>query len=127
MSVQLEDTSSSTSHDWSAYLQRRVMRLLLLHDQSLFRGQFRTFFVESTLPQIPLLQQYDRYLRLLALSDELLDDIMPRIRRQLSLQTSQVHLQEEAPTHGEIDWQRTIQRSLNDINSCCIMMTWLNM
>ena len=110
----IEEIPYETDLAWSLHLQRRVMRLLLLHDQRLFRGQFRTFFAESTLPKIPLLQQYDRYIKLLALSDELLDDILPRIRRQLSLQTTQVRLQEEAPTHGDIDWQRTMQRNLSE-------------
>src|SRR5260370_22357166 len=87
------------------------MRLLLIHDRGLFRSQFRTFFVESTLPQIPLLQQYDRYIKLLTLSDELLDDILPRVRRQLSLQTDHARLREEAPTRGDIDWRRTIDRT----------------
>jgi hypothetical protein len=40
--------------------------------------------VTSALPPLPLLQQYDRYVRLQTLSNELLDDILPRIRRQLS-------------------------------------------
>ncbi len=96
------------------YLERRVMRLLLLYDQRLFRGQFRTFFTGSSLPSIPLLQFYDRHLKLIILSDELLDDILPRIKRQLSLQTNQISLQEEAPTRGEIDWQRTIKRAFNE-------------
>ena len=110
----MEEGFQEISEHWSLYLHRRVMRLLLLHDRRLFRGQFHTFYAQSSLPQIPLLQQYDRYIRLLSLSDELLDDIVPRIRRQLSLQTTQLHLQEEAPTHGDIDWQRTMQRNLNE-------------
>src|SRR5712692_9758335 len=96
---------------WSRLLQRRVLRLLIQHHEKLFRGQFRMFFVESTLPQLPLLQQYDRYMKLYALSNELLDDILPRIRRQLSLKTNHARLHEEAPTRGDIDWQRTIVRS----------------
>lgn len=95
---------------WGQRLQRRVMRLLLLHDQRLFRGQFRAFYTGSDLPQLPVFAQYDRFLRLRTLSDELLEDIMPRIRRQLSLQTDQARLVEEAPTRGDIDWPRTIQR-----------------
>lgn len=110
-----EDTQASAAYGWSAHLQRRVMRLLLQHDQRLFRSTFRRFFAESKLPKIPLLQLYDRYLKLLPMGDELLDDIMPRIRRQLSLQTSQVSRQEEAPTHGEIDWQRTMERSMREL------------
>jgi hypothetical protein len=96
---------------WSLLLQRRVLRLLIKHHEKLFRGQFRLFFVESSLPQMPLLQQYDRYMKLYALSNELLDDILPRIRRQLSLKTSHARLREEAPTRGDIDWQRTLERS----------------
>jgi len=103
-----EDTQTRL---WSQHLQRRIMRLLLQHDESLFRSQFRRFFVKSTLPQIPLLQQYDRYMKLQTLSNELLDDIMPRIRRQLSLKTGHARLREEAPTRGDIDWPRTIKRS----------------
>lgn len=87
------------------------MRLLLQHDEPLFHHQFRQFYVNSSLPQIPLLQQYDRYIKLRGLSNELLDDILPRIRRQLSLKTSHARLHEEAPTRGDIDWQRTIERN----------------
>jgi hypothetical protein len=103
--------STLDSQKWSLLLQRRVLRLLIQHHENLFRGQFRLFFVESSLPQIPLLQQYDRYMKLYALSNELLDDILPRIRRQLSLKTNHVRLHEEAPTRGDIDWQRTIEDS----------------
>ena len=99
------------TQQWSQQLQRRIMRLLLQHNEPLFRNQFGHFFVQSTLPQIPLLQQYDRFIRLRSLSSELLDDILPRIRRQLSLKTNQQRLQEEAPTRGDIDWQRTFERS----------------
>lgn len=94
---------------WSQRLQRRVMRLLLLHEQRLFRGQFQTFYTGSDIA--PLFAQYDRLLQLRTLSDELLGDIMPRIRRQLSLQTDQARLSEVAPTRGDIDWPRTMQRS----------------
>jgi hypothetical protein len=118
MSKQLlnwHSTKQTISEVWSQYLERHVLRLLLLHDQQLFRGQFRTFFTGSSLPKIPLLQFYDDYLKLIMFSDELLDDILLRIRRQLSLQTNQVSLQEEAPTRGEIDWQRTITRTINEV------------
>src|SRR5262245_47801134 len=90
--------SASTAQIWSQQLQRRVMRLLLLHDQRLFRGHFRAFYTESDLSDLPLYQQYDRFLTLRTLSAELLDDIMPRVRRQLSLQTDQARLRESAPT-----------------------------
>jgi len=103
---------SGPEGSWSLYLHRRVMRLLLMHDQKVFHGSFRVFYAESTLPKIPLLQLYDRYLKLVTLSDELLDDILPRIHRQLSLQTTYTFLQEEAPTRGNINWQRTFERNL---------------
>jgi hypothetical protein len=97
---------------WSQYMQRRVMRLLLRHDQRYFRGNFRQFYAKSELPVHPVLQQYDRYLKLMTQCDELLDDIMPRIRRQLSLSTSSAHLRELAPVQGEIDWVRTLERNM---------------
>ena len=92
-------------------LQRRVLRLLLQHGEPLFRRQFHLFFAESTLPPIPLLQQYDRFMKLRTLGGELLNDILPRVRRQLSLKTSHDRLREEAPTRGEIDWPRTLERN----------------
>lgn len=95
----------------SQLLQRRVVRLLLQHDMPLFRGQFRLFFVSSALPDIPLLQQYDRHIKLQMLNNELLEDILPRIRRQLSLHTDYLRQHEEAPTRGDIDWSRTIERT----------------
>ncbi|GER90545.1 hypothetical protein KDW_47070 [Dictyobacter vulcani] len=99
------------AQQWSQRLQRRVIRLLLQHDAALFRQQFRLFTAQSQLPQIPLLQYYDQAIKLQFLSNELLDDILPRIRRQLSLKTTHKRLLEEAPTRGEIDWPQTIQRS----------------
>jgi hypothetical protein len=108
------DTEIASMQDtvaWSLLLQRRVLRLLIQHHEKLFRGQFRQFFVESSLPQIPLLQQYGRYMKLYAMSNELLDDILPRMRRQLSLKTNHARLLEEAPTRGDIDWQRTLEHS----------------
>ena len=99
---------------WAQRLERRIMRLLLQHDERLFRQQFSLFFVDSALPQLPLFQQYDRYVKLRLLSNELLDDILPRIRRQLSMKTSHTRLREEAPTRGDIDWPRTLERSWNN-------------
>jgi hypothetical protein len=86
------------------------MRLLLLHGPRIFRGQFRAFYTASSLPALPIFAQYDRLLALRTLSDELLDDLMPRVRRQLSLQTDQARLVEDAPTRGAIDWRRTMER-----------------
>jgi hypothetical protein len=51
------------------------------------------------------------YMKFYTLSNELLDDILPRIRRQLSLKTNHARLHEEAPTRGDIDWLRTLERS----------------
>lgn len=93
------------------HLQRRVLRLLLQHHEVLFRQQFRLFFAESALPPLPLLQQYDRFMKLRMLGGELLNDIMPRIRRELSLRTDHSRLREEAPTRGDIDWPRTLERA----------------
>ena len=99
---------------WSQYLHRRVMRLLLQQDQHLFQGHFRRFYTQSSMPKLPLFQLYDSYLKLLLHKDELLGDILPRIRRQHSTQNNQLSTQEEAPTRGEIDWSRTITRTLNE-------------
>ncbi|HEX7735924.1 MAG TPA: hypothetical protein VF458_13745 [Ktedonobacteraceae bacterium] len=95
------------------HLQRRVLRLLLQHHEMLFRQQFRLFFAESALPPLPLLQQYDRFMKLRVLGSELLGDIMPRIRRELSLRTDHSRLREEAPTRGDIDWPRTLEHNLS--------------
>jgi hypothetical protein len=108
-----ESTGNAQRQHRSQHLQRRILRLLLQHDGPLFRRQFRFFFAKSALPQIPLLQQYDRYIKLQTLSNELLEAILPRIRRQLSLKTNHLRLYEDAPTRGDIDWSRTIEHSWN--------------
>lgn len=92
---------------WSHAMQRRIMRFLLLHDRSTFGGRFRALYAYSDVPLLPVLRQYDRYLKLVASCDELLDDIMPRIRLGLSLSTSSTRLLELPPTRGEIEWERT--------------------
>lgn len=117
MSKQLQRSPSAAQQErdlWLQHLQRRVMLLLLRYDQKLFQGQFRTFYVGSRLPTLPLLQFYDRHLKLQLFSAELLDDIMPHVRTQWSLETSQLALSEEAPVRGEIDWPRTIERTLSE-------------
>ncbi|BCL80116.1 hypothetical protein ccbrp13_25810 [Ktedonobacteria bacterium brp13] len=107
----LETTSEQQEQAYASQLQRRIIRLLLQHDAPLLRNQFRLFFAQSALPQLPLLQHYDNYIKLQMLSNELLDDILPRIRRQLSLKTDRTRLQEETPTRGTIDWARTLEQS----------------
>ncbi|GHO65082.1 hypothetical protein KSC_039740 [Ktedonobacter sp. SOSP1-52] len=116
-----EETSLATPHNgeshaaaWTQHLQRRVVRLLLQHDETLFRNQFRLFYTGSTLPQEPLWQQYDRYLKLYTLSNDLLNNIMPSIRRSLSLKAEHQRLVEQPPLRGNIDWGRTLERSWNE-------------
>jgi hypothetical protein len=106
-------TQTALFAEWSQYLQRRTMFLLQRYDHQLFRGQFRLFYSQSTLPTIPLLQYYDSYLRIVFHNDEFFD-IIERINRQLKTQNSQIFTLEEAPTRGEPDWQRTSARSLNE-------------
>lgn len=111
LEIELPAENEGQASSWAQRLERRIMRLLLQHDERLFRHQFSLFFADSTLPQLPLFQQYDRYVKLRLLSNELLDDILPRIRRRLSMKTSHARLREEAPTRGDIDWPRTLERS----------------
>lgn len=99
---------------WQEYLQRRVMHLLLRHDRQTFHSQFRTFFAGSSQPVPPLLDFYDRYLRLQVLGEDLLLRIVPDITRQLSLEIEFVRRVEEPPTQGEIDWHPTITRAVNE-------------
>src|SRR6185295_18495932 len=103
--------STLTVETLVAQLQRRIARLLLRHDRSTFRGRFREIYAQSALPQPELLQAYDRFTRLIALADELFDDILPRIRRQMSFHATRVHLEEEPPLRGQIDWNRSLQRA----------------
>lgn len=107
--IRLED-----KQNWSRMLQRRVMYLLLIHDRRTFPGKFREFYRQSELFEHELLQQYDRYLKLVTSCEELLDDIMPRIRRQLSLNSSSVRVRELAPVRGNIDWPRTIEHQVRE-------------
>lgn len=91
-------------------LQRRIARLLLQHDRRAFRGRFREFYAQSQQPIPAALQAYDALTRLIGLADELFDDILPRIHRQLSFSATRLDLDEEPPLRGQIDWRRTIDR-----------------
>src|SRR4051794_25964010 len=99
---------------WVSFLQRRGMRLLLFHGPQLFHHQFRAFYVGSSFANHPLLQFYERYIKLLTLSEELLDDILPRIHLQWKERTERIIVQEENPLRGKIDWQRTIEQASNE-------------
>jgi hypothetical protein len=99
---------------WLEYLQRRVMHLLLRHDRQTFHGRFRTFFAQSSQPVLPLLNFYDRYLRLQILGEDLLLRIVLDITRQLNLEIEFERRVEEPPTQGEIDWPPTIARAVNE-------------
>jgi hypothetical protein len=100
--------------DLTARLQRRVARLLLRHDRHVFRGHFHEWYERSSLPRLPELQAYDYVMRLLLLSSELLDEIVPRIRRQMSFQTTRSTQEEEAPPRGQIDWNSSLARSWDE-------------
>lgn len=111
-SIDTDTTSASlTPADLQAQLQRRVARLLLRHDHRTFRGRFRELFTRSTLPQPAQLRAYDEYVKLLALAGELLDEILPRIRRQMSFQATREILDEEPPLRGQIDWPTSLTRA----------------
>jgi hypothetical protein len=88
-----------------------VARLLLRHDRQVFRGHFHEWHERSSLPRLPELQAYDYFTRLLLLSGELLDEIVPRIRRQMSFQATRSNLEEDAPPRGQIDWNSSLARS----------------
>ena len=68
--IRLED-----KQNWSRMLQRRVMYLLLIHDRRTFPGKFREFYRQSELFEHELLQQYDRYLKLVTCCAELLESV----------------------------------------------------
>ena|SRR5579885_3407639 len=106
---------SEKREQWASLLQRRVMRLLLLLDPLLFRGQFCVLYQGSSLANHPLLQFYDQHIKLLMLSQELLDDILPRIHLQWSQQTEHTFIQEESPARGQVDWQKTIEQANNEV------------
>jgi hypothetical protein len=107
-------TADQTLPDLVARLQRRVARLLLRHDRRTFRGRFRELYAASALPQLPDLRAYDRYIRLIALADELFDDLLPRVRRQMSFAATRQTLDEESPLRGQIDWSASLRRGWNE-------------
>jgi hypothetical protein len=100
--------------DLAARLQRRVARLLLHHDPRTFRGRFREWYAHSAAPLLPALRAYDDFVRLLLLTDELLDELLPRIERQVSLQSVPLSRQEEPPLRGQIDWDASLERAWSE-------------
>jgi hypothetical protein len=111
MPVTTSDEVTTALETISAQLQRRIARLLLRHARRTFHGRFRELYARSKQPQPDILRAYDRFARLIGLADELFDDILPRIRRQLSFSATRLELDEEPPLRGQIDWRQTIQRA----------------
>ncbi len=100
-----------TLSNLEARLLRRIARLLLRLDRQAFRGRFCEWYRQSDVPHLPELQAYDYVIRLLLHSEELFDDLLPRLQRQMSVQSTSDRRTEEPPLRGQIDWQRSLVRS----------------
>jgi hypothetical protein len=100
---------------WAACLHRRVMHLLFLLDAQLFSHRFHDLYRGSSFSLHPLFQCYDQHRKLLALSKELLEDILPGIHREWSQDIKHETVYEESPVHGPIDWQKTVERASNEM------------
>ncbi len=94
------------------HMQARLIALLLRHRE----GAFRRFFDarSPTTPELELLGHYRDLGVLFHLADALFEDILPRITRRLSFESPHERVLEEPPTRGRVDWERTLDSSLDE-------------
>lgn len=97
------------AHAAFAWLQGRLITLLLRHDEASFARIFA--LQQHALPAATsdTLHAYRELAALFALSDELLRHILPCIVRRLSFATPHTAAVEEPPLSGQVDWERTLQ------------------
>ena len=92
-----------------------MIELLLRHDVQRFTKTFsaRTgdMFDDSS---HKALRPYRELAVLFYLRDELLESILPRIKRRLSFVAPREIIAEDMPARGRIDWPRTMAASLRD-------------
>lgn len=97
------------------WLQGRMVELLLRHDVrrlgGSFTGRLGTLFDDV---RHAGLQPYRELAVLVYLRDELLESILPRIKRRLSFLAPREVLVEELPPRGRIDWSRTMAAGLRE-------------
>ncbi len=93
----------------AAWMQSRLLDLLLRHDQALFDNYFNER--KGLASARPELQRYRDLAVLLRLRDELFEYIVPQIVRRLSFDAPRSSELEEHPVTGQIDWERTLSAS----------------
>jgi len=87
--------------DAIAWLQWRLVGLLRRHDAPQPAGDDRALPPDSAAP-------WRRLAALTGAAETLLDELMPRIVRQLSFALPRTTRQEPLPAHGRVDWPRTL-------------------
>ncbi|MBX0330177.1 hypothetical protein K2Z83_21135 [Oscillochloris sp. ZM17-4] len=111
----LSPQPSAIEREAFAYLQGRMVELLLRHDVRRLGGSFATrlgaLFDDE---RHAALRPYRELAVLLYLRDELLDSILPRIKRRLSFLAPRELVAEGLPPRGRIDWPRTMAAGLRD-------------
>src|SRR5690606_4705997 len=97
------------------WLQGRMVELLLRHDVrrlgSSFAARLGTLFDDA---RHAGLRPYRELAVLVYLRDELLESILPRIKRRLSFLAPRELMVEELPPRGRIDWPRTMAAGLRE-------------
>jgi hypothetical protein len=97
------------------WLQGRMVELLLRHDLrrlgSNFAARLGALFDDE---RHASLRPYRELAVLVYLRDELLESILPRIKRRLSFLAPRELLVEELPPRGRIDWSRTVASTLRE-------------
>ncbi len=97
--------SSANQQGSFAWMQARLIALLLRYDER----SFRLFFDAHTNfePEAATLLFYREMGILFHLRDDLFEHIVPHIVRRLSFESPRSLVSEEIPAQGQIDWQHT--------------------
>jgi hypothetical protein len=98
---------SEVEREAFAWMQGRMIELVLRHDARRFEATFDQRDLERTAREDAWLLHYRQLAVVFHLRDELLGSILPRIKRRLSFESPRALFVEEPPTRGRIDWPRT--------------------
>jgi hypothetical protein len=103
--------STQQERDAFLWMQGRMVELLLRYDIPRFTSTFTELNATINQAEDAALSRLRELAVVIYLRDELLEQILPRIKRRLSFAAPRAVMIEAMPTRGRIDWPRTMAAS----------------
>lgn len=107
--------TTQQERDAFLWMQGRMVELLLRFDIPRFTSTFSELNATSNPEEDAALSQLRELAVVIYLRDELLEQILPHIKRRLSFAAPRAVMVEDLPTRGRIDWPRTMAASWREL------------